>query len=58
MAYRNQPAPGLAGVGEPAREIRFEAGDVVVVLGEPHPGAAEIRLSGDEESPPREGGLG
>lgn len=45
MAYRSQPASGLARVGERAPETRFEAGDVVVVLGEPDSlAAAEIRL--------------
>jgi K+/H+ antiporter YhaU regulatory subunit KhtT len=44
VAYRSQPLPGQ-GRGEPAPETRFEAGDVVVVLGEPDSlAAAEIRL--------------
>jgi len=44
VAYRSQPVPGQAG-GEPAPETRFEAGDVVVVLGEPDSlAAAEMRL--------------
>ena len=45
MAYRSQPAPGQARAGEPGPQTRFEAGDVVVVLGEPDSlVAAEILL--------------